>query len=471
MNNLNPQNIFPKEIQDIITNISIAQKVPEAVVATQILTSLGFAISNSYQVKINDNWIVRPNIWSISIADSGSNKSGLFSAILFPINQLKTDLDLYYNKQKEAFENMEKMEKLKTRKEKKEESVDLTFKEIKDITETQLYNSGNNICIQKPTKLTCTLENLTNAALLKALDVKHNNGRALLINYDEIGGFYAALQGKASDETDLNKMYDYSPYSKERQDETIISYIQDKTVSFIGTTQKEMLFNIFTRDRILNGNVFRYLFVEDNTTEIINHFKGLNAKKSEEFNQSFKEYLQIFGHFTEHYKQEPFKIELICTDEILNYLGEIRDNLDKTFINESIDIKIYKNIVGKINGYIIKFAIIINRLNAYYNTTEGNYELHREDFEKAEQLAKYYIQNILNVLEYIGNKTNKIANNDVEATFIDNLPMSFNTKEFVERYMLELHVSKPTSERRLKKFIQEGYFKSNSKGQYYKINS
>ncbi|HLO60939.1 MAG TPA: DUF3987 domain-containing protein [Bacteroidales bacterium] len=459
---------LPGSLNEINRRFAEMLNVNEAVVISQTLTVLGWSLCNRYESTITSTWYYRPNLWCMSVLPSGANKSGSLDTAFKPLESLNAEVYSKYLKQKEAWEAVQKAERQKSRKQKDPESVTKSIEEIDRALNYKLYNAGHNITVDKPVKYECYLENMTMQGMLRSL--MNNEGRAAIIRYDEIAGFYTSLNNSGSDETDLNKLYDYSSYKKTRQDSTLDAFIREKTVSLISTTQKKFLFDIFKQMRIDNGNLFRFLFVFESSDgddkRFVNPF-NINIGKKTAFEDAMRDYMELFNHFLPSYESTPSRINLQITDEVMIHLAIVRDEITQYYADKC-ESGLLASIIAKFDGYLVKFAIILNRIWAYYENTEDDITLKDVDFDRASVLVKYYLDNTLKVLEYVSNPANRLVDNPKELDFIAEMPDNFSTSAFIDKYIVKYNCGKRTAEKYLSTLKNKGLIRKNKQGEYYK---
>lgn len=467
-----PINSIPEFLRKSIVEYCDINRAHLDSIATNILNICGFVLSSDYQVEVKRGWIERPNIWSIQIAKSGSGKSHQFDDAIKRVNykdlklheDFKRKMDIYL-----GYLDLKKSSK------KDDESflllrnylVDNGFGHLIDTIE----EDGDGVL--KPNKLNCSIENFTFEGLYKTLE--NNNSKPLLIKYDEIKGLFNSFNRftKSDDEEGFLKLFSYSSFKKTRQDEDASAYIKEKTVSLIGTTQKGALFDIFQDHRVENGNVFRFLFVIDGHDDSVNVYKTLDYKTIEL--EPLENFYKFCDFYLTNFESEDVRKTLKISEDAYSFLAKWRDEMNEKYSVSVYDKDVYDAAMGKMDSYVHRLAIIINRLRLFdeYETTRDSRVLMNdmilvEDYENSTKLVEYYLNTLFIIMDMVVLKYNKFFRNNDEIEFFKDLPntFTFNTFRTLHSQLMDVHVK--TSERRLKQFVAAGLIKKNRNNEYYK---
>jgi hypothetical protein len=470
--NLFPEGVFPMEIENMLKSFGVSNNIKYDIMTTHFLCAFGFALCHRYEVKIHKTWLIRPNLWVITIGQSGTNKTGLMQTVYKPIVDKELELVLKYKNDCDIYKKQQKIEKVKTKQKKNPDSVDLSEKDITNIEQHLDNQSGQNF--GEPTEFSTKNEDFTFAQILKQLDYKHNDGRQHIIIYDEMLGLFKSFNsyGGTHDEETYNKLYDYGSMTVKRKNGELNSIIKEKCVCLGGSTQKPTLFQMFTPERIYNGNIYRHCFAIDDDNEYVNPLNNINDKDNLTYDQHLEMYCKIITKLLANFSYNVNRKELKYSQEAFEYYKNYIDECNNNYGENENSLSVF----GKMINSITKYAIILNRLNSIDYSDENptinddDLTINLNEIIKACQINEFYIKNIFKVLDYTGNKVNKIAKNGTELKFLDELPMTFKTKDFIDKYMVEMNVSESTAKRRLKKFTNDGGFKRNRNGEYYKPN-
>lgn len=467
-----PINAIPEFLRKSIVDYCDINRAHLDSIATNILNICGFTLSADYQVEVKRGWVERPNIWSIQIAKSGSGKSHQFDDAIKRVNYKDLKLHEEYKKKLEIYLGYLDLKKgskkddestLRLRNYLHENGVSHLIEKVEEIGDSVL----------KPDKLNCSIENFTFEGLYKTLE--NNKNKPLLIKYDEIKGLFNSFNRftKSDDEEGFLKLFSYSQFKKTRQDEEASAYIKEKTVSLIGTTQKGALFDIFQDNRVENGNVFRFLFVIDGHDDSVNVYKTLDHSTINL--DPLEDFYMFCDFYLANFENDGNRKTLKITEDAYRYLSTWRDEMNEKYSMSNYDMDVYDAAMGKMDSYIHRIAIILNRLrlfNEYKNTMNGHVLLNDtitiEDYENSSQLIEYYLNTLFVIMDMVVLKYNKFFKNNEEIEFFKDIPntFTFNTFRTLHSQMMDVHVK--TSEKRLRQFVAAGLVKKNRNNEYYK---
>lgn len=469
--NFFPDDTFRPEIVEVLKSFGVSNNIKYEVIALHFLCAFGFSLCHKYEFVMHGTWKIRPQLWVISVGKSGTNKTGLINSVYSPIIDKDIELAIKYKNDCDIYDKQQKMEQLKIKKSKNPESVDLSEKAISDIQQHLDNKSGMNF--NKPTELSTKNEDFTFAQILQQLDIKHNDGRQHIIIYDEMLGLFKGFNsyGGTHDEENYNKLYDDSSMTVKRKNGELNNIIKKgKCVCLAGTTQIQTLFQMFTPERVYNGNIYRHLFMIDDNNKFINPLNNIGDQNNLIYEENFKKYSKLILGLLSDYHFNINRTELKYTPEAFEYYKKHIDTCNKKYSENKNSLSVF----GKMINTITKFAIIINRLDDIdfgcddWKMTDNNIEINLNQIKRACRLNEYFINATFYVLDYTGNKANKVAENDKEFKFIDDLPQRFETSYFVDKYVALMNCSIRKAKSRLADFKKNGDFKSDIQGKYYK---
>jgi hypothetical protein len=310
------------------------------------------------------------------------------------------------------------------------------------------------------------VQNISTEKMYQILDDEHNNGKSILVQYDEIAGLFKDFNKfrAGSDEESWLKFWNLYGLKKSRVSEEASNYINETNVSIIGTTQFKALFEIFTDARIENGNVYRYLFTIDENEDKRNVFTDILEYKDVDVSL---EYNKMLKHFLEFYEYPSLaRTTLKLDDAGYEYVKTWRDEMNAR--DFGVDNRVYNSILAKMDSYIFRIAIILNRIRCYFDGCLQEDQISIEDLRNSAEILNYYISNTIYILGKIDIKLFRNFNSDKELTFYEALPATFTSKDFVDKALVEIKMPKRTSERKLKKWCELKLIQKKSLGEYYK---
>ena len=433
MNDLNkfPIEVFHPKIKETINEIQRVYEVNPDVISSHILTTAGFPLNNVYQVKLTEDRIIRPNIWLLHYGYSGSAKSPLMYMITKSIDKKSFEINQSTSEKNE-------MEFLINTP---------TIEKVYQLSLGQFTPEGMNKVLEK------------------------NQGHSVIIRQDEISGLFKSFNqySKGQGEEDFLKNYNYNGESIARVDDKRNIFIKERNVSIIGCTQPQKVFEIMTKDRIYNGNVFRWLFVfDENDYSEKNSFQSL-LKVSNTFNPMLN-FNEMMNHFLKDYENDINRTDLVFNEECLTYSAEWINKVKKEFSND-IEKELLTSIISKMEDYLIKISIILNRTRQYYNNKLYDNNISIEDVRNSGLVVKYFISNTIKLLNKVVDPTSKHFKTENEKEFYYNLPNTFMGSDFVSLCQSQLGVSYPTGQRLLRKWTSKEVhlIGKNRHNEYYKL--
>lgn len=426
-----------------------------------LLTSIAYSLNNNFEVEPIKNRFIRPNLWTMYISPSGAGKTPLFDCILAPIRAKQNELHKQYKLQLKQFIQYT---------EERKKGI-LKDAEINTINDWLLENFG---CINtpiEPDKLTLIIGKYTSEGMNRVLSDNYNNGKAILLTSDEILSILKSFNqySKGSDEEDFLKYFNYGSESITRADSTKELFISEKNVSVMGCTQSDTIYTVITPERISNGNAFRWLYiVEDEINYNRNAFESM-LKVMPDYDV-MESYNQMIEHFLLNYSFTIRRTKLNLSNECILFAANWLNTVKKI---DTIEKKVLLNITAKMEDYLIKFAIALNRsrthLDNYINKTNiDNESIELVDMVNAEKVMKYFVQNSIDILNRVSNPTDKLFNSTTEREIYTNIPDVFQYSNFIGEYQRN-NLSAKTAQRRLKEYQNSKIVGKNKQGEYYKI--
>jgi hypothetical protein len=450
-----PVNAFTPHISDYIQLLSRNNKIHENVVASSVLNACGFVLSNFYEIEISGGWKERSNIWTIISLNSGMGKSVIMRTVYQPIIDYQTTL---INEIKKSNKLVFEWNSLI-----KENKIKMVGNYLDDnpILRNWLNNhSLNNTPPELKKQINLFSDDFTFEKLLTML--ADNDGHSFLIRADEIGGLFKMFNRyrQGNDEETLLKLWGYDAIKRDRISNESDSYITLPIVSLFGATQKQMLFDMYTDDRISNGNIFRFLFTLDEDLKTKNVFeqKDIYSNKLIPF---FEHYLSKFNGIKE---TETLLMEEGCRET----LEEWRENCKIKYVDiNKVNIDKFNSIMGKMDSYIFRIAIVLNRLDSYYN--KPNQFIRNEDILNSANIIDFYFNEIINVLNLTSIKYRKYLTDENEINFYEmELQPQQPYFEVIKLMEKKLNMTTIKANNLLLKWCEIGLLKRNAKGILYK---
>lgn len=425
-----PLDVFPRKIQDIITNWHQANKLPIDFYGLGVLTVCGAVVGNAYKLKYKNGQLYSPVLYSCVVGNPSIGKTPALNLTLKPIMKIESRF------QKEFEENKERWEIENEQSKKKEHS-------------------------EKPKRQDILLNDATVESICQA---HQSNQRGLLCYYDEMKGFMDN-QNKYRSGGDIQfwlSVWSGSNGKVNRASKDTI-YIESPSIAIIGGTQPSVLKKLVGKDNKDNGFLYRFLFVfpanmkkpHDTDVEID---ERIDAEYDRIVNQIFEMGGGING-FEQH--------KISMTHEAKKTFRDWKNKLtDET--NESHEDSV-KSLYGKLESYCLRFALVLHILELVCDKNAKSAEgttVSKPTIEKAIRLTAYFKGMGLKVLDEI--EINDPFNglpDDFKKCYAM-LPEIFTTKEGVS--LAEKHnIPERTFKRYLSKYTQ--LFIRENRGKYKKL--
>ena len=467
-----PIEVFHPSIQNTIREMNMYMTHNINASCGQMLTAIAYSLNNTYEVEPVKGRIIRPNLWSMYVSPSGAGKTPLMDAITKPIKKKEQEIKEEYKKQLAQFNQYTEERKKGC----------LTDKDQETIDQWLLDNFGCKNTPTEPQNATLIVGKYTTEGMDRVLSDKCNDGKAVLLLSDEVLSIFKSFNqySRGSGEEDFLKYFNYGSESVIRADSAKQVYIREKNVSVIGCTQSDTIFDVITPNRISNGNAFRWLYiVEDELDVNKNAFEAMLLAQPEY--DVMETYNKMIERFLLCYNTSVVRIPLTLSQDCIKYAANWLNEVKNT--EYDIDIKTLMNITSKMEDYLIKIAIVLNRsrkhldneinngLNTEIESAELADSIELVDMENAAKVVNYFINNTIKILNKVSDVDNKHFKTEAEKEFFDSLPITFKNTDFTGLYVNKGLGSLRTAQRKLKKLLSKEVklITRNAKGEFYKL--
>ena len=428
-----PVEVFPKPIQEIITETNKALNYPIDFIGASILYAISVSIGNSHRVEIMKGYEQNAVLYLAIVGRAGTNKSHPLSFALNPIEQRDNSKFQKFQHDKQEFEKASNL----TKKEREKQGID---EPIKPIWEQLLVTD------------------FTPEALI---DVHKYNKRGIGVYVDELASWFKNFNryNKGSEEQFWLSVWSGKPIRINRKTSEP-TYIELPFISVAGTIQPAVL-NELAKDRTENGFLDRLLFVIpnqlkkeywseteinpvviDNWKNIINKLLDVPIIQDEEFNPQ-SEILK----FTAEAKQLFFKWQREITD-----------------ISNKAENVVLSGIYAKMEQYALRFSLCLEMARFACNESDKQ-AIGIESVEGAIRLIEYFKNSALKVHSIVSS-TNPVDKLPTDKQILyNNLPEYFTTSEGVQ-----FAKNSGIAERTFKYFIgNRELFNNPKRGEYEKL--
>lgn len=414
-----PVEVFPKEIQDIISDTHKCLNFTVDHIAACLLFVASIAVGNSVIVEIKNEWMDKAILYVALVGKPGTNKTAPLKYALKPLfDRDKAELKKY-EKKMAAYEAAMKQ----------------PLKERKSVPEEPEYKQ-------------IVLSDFTTEVLVRQHKI---NARSLAVYVDELIGFIKCFNKYrgGNDEQVWTQLYNGGSVIVNRVSSQPLN-IEDTCIGVIGTIQPGLL-NEFAKGKTESGFVDRWLFAFPDDTA----YPKLNDAQLPK--ERTKEWCDIIDRIFEMpYTPgaKPFKLTRDAMKAYASWFNALADQKN----NAS---NAFAEMATKMERYCVRFAIVLEALKSSCDKKKMK-SVSLASLKGGIALCYYFIACALkarkkfssNPLDELTEKQRKIYND---------LPISFPTSEAVET-ALEYGMS----ERTMKEWLKTYFFKHVSHGQYEK---
>ena len=379
-----PIDVFPVQIQNIITDYNKYLNYPIEFTSASILGATSVTMGNCIRLEVIKRWIEKPILFIIMIQDRGYKKSHPMDEIFNPIFLKEELFAEQFDESVIEFKNQ--------------------LKEDKDF-------DGD-----EPVKKRITISRFSPEVLYK---IHKNNPKGIIIHCDEAKAWFGTFnqQSNNADEQMWCNMYN----GKHLQRDTIThghQYIANAFVSILGGTQPDEIME-FIKKNTNNGLVDRILFIYPD------YLKKQKWSKTDIPSTTVEQWENIYSNLSSLFKYDPENIKTVkYTDEAFEKLCDWQSKINDED-NEKED-KIFTGIVAKAETNVHRIAMILEALSLATNGENSMNNVGLTAVNGAIKLIEYFIDEALKVRNY----SNK-SKTDFKSIWFDLLPKEFTTEEAI----------------------------------------
>lgn len=445
-----PIECIEPEFATIISEFSRINVVEEGLVATSILNSMGFFLSNSYVLEVRENWEERANIWGIIATHTGLGKSVTMkytTSSIVKLQNLLIETTKKHNALYDEWLSMLKANKIKI--------YDGYLDEHPELRNWLSKNGFNQTPpVYKPL-VNVYVDDFTFEKLGTILE--DNAGHALCITTDELLSLFKCFNAyrKGSDDEKFLKLWSYAPYKADRVTQGRSYYVKNPTISVMGATQPDFLSKIFTDDRKANGNIFRFLFAIDKKKIST---KNVFLKMEKNLDSSI--YYRFLDKYLTTFIGLKGEERLRLNPDCLRYVGQWRDKMEIKYVkNQEQDVNDFNGIMGKMDSNLFRVSIILHAMHEYINGTMSD-EISLDTITKSSKIIEYYINEIFYVMSYTNIGYKKHLKDNIEIDFYENvMPNVIPLNELTLLMEKSLSYSRWKIRNKINKWVEVGVIK------------
>lgn len=427
-----PVDVFPDEIQQVITATNESLNFPIDFIGASILYAVSVAVGNTHKIEVKTEWQESAVLYLSIVGNAGTNKSHPVKFALKPIEQ-RDDL-AYQQYQRERQE----------------------YDTILNLTKTERGQQG----FDQPTEPAWQQSLVSDFTPEALTDVHKFNKRGVGVYADELASWFKNFNryNKGSEEQFWLSVWSGAPIRINRKTSEPI-YIQKPFISVVGTIQPGVLDDLAS-NRTENGFLDRILFVmPDGLKKPYWNETVLDPVITENWQTIIKSLLDMPIKYDEENKIQPEILQF--TPDADQYLREWQKDLtNKT--NEAND-EVLSGINAKIETYAIRLALIL-QLIQYACGNDDKQAVGIDAVKGALKLTEYFKNTAIKVRSIILNDDPLIKLPTDKQDLYTALPDDFATGEGVE-----LAKSVGIPERTFKRFIRnKDLFDNYERGKYEK---
>jgi len=423
-----PVEIFPKEIQEIIFEVSNVFKFNIDYLGAGILAAVSAAIGRSHQLEVKTGWLIKSNLFIIIVGRPGDAKTPALNFCINPINKQDNLYFSEYNKHMDEYE-----------------------KGLEDKTE-------NNDQLKKPYLKKILMNDYTPEALIQTLN--HNKNGVCIVS-DEFIGLLKNMNryNNSGEEESLLTYWSGNTISKDRTSTRSIR-ITDPFVSLIAGIQVGVLNSLAKGNKSSNGFIDRLLFVYPYKFEKIQwNNNSIDEIHLTNYNNIISNLINLKND--KHESVVKLKIEKKAHE----YLNRWQNN------NKTDDLFDYeRGISVKLEDYVYRFALILQIMNSTIKNNENKSEVQLPSIKGGIKLYHYFFYNAMQVRDQLAPKNYLDNLTPLKKAILKDLPNKFSKKESIEIACKEINGKPRISKRSLHTLLKdEKLFIRVSQGEYEKV--
>jgi len=380
-----PITIFPKWLQTYCENVAHTQQVPTDMVAMMMLSCFSTACMKKISIEVSPNWKQDLNLYLLTLAPSGTNKSGVVKVLRKPI----TDYEENYNISNHSDLQQKKSDWRTATNQLKEIEKELAKPTISD-KQSQTYKAKRNLLIeqlngQEPTEMRLLCDDATIEVMAKLM---HENGGKLAMIEAEGHGFIQKLQGQYSGTSNLDLVLksDEDPtFRVDRINSERKGFLIKNPRMTIGLACQPSIFKNLKQE--LHGTGLFARFLISNSTHKFKARKLNNDKPDELAQKNYERSIkQILTRKNE--------ITLKLAPDAYDLFNEIFNGIQNELFNGDLMNEPGKSFGGKLAGRIARIIGIVHMMEQTGYASPST-EINLETVAHCQPLVEYFISHKL----------------------------------------------------------------------------
>lgn len=383
-----PIDIFPDDIKNYFLLCKNTLNSNIDYMGCSFLWLLSLIIGNSLKVRVKGGWVESAVVWISLVGEAGIGKTPSISRVIYPLEKINNrEIKKYIKNSRlyEAYNDLDKKEK------------------------------QNNEEVKKPSKSQMIVSDFTIEAIT---DLHEESKNAVGVFCDELAGWYKDMN-KYRAGSDLE--FWLSSWSNKgiamNRKTAKSSFVESPILPVLGGIQPKILVQFFTEENKDNGFIDRMLTAFPDA--IVDEYN--ENELSEDIQNWYNDYIVNFYN--------TIKNDFVIYDpdgEILSKVVPFSEGAKNKWIKVFNEITGYQNsdneneymksMYPKQKSYIPRFALLLNTLYAYDDTTTSISEISEKAMDGAIQLSRYFVlmakKHKLNTMEYAEVKKVAVQNDN-----------------------------------------------------------
>ena len=377
-----PLESFPDWIQNYCKDLANAQQVPADMVVMILLSCFSTASMKKIVIKITETWMQDTNLYTLTLAPSGSNKSGVMTELKKPI----FDFESNYNK-KNAQLLKETISKRRINEAKRQNLIKELAKQVNDSRQEQQLQASLNLVDRElsepeptPLRLLCDDATVEKIAFL----MRHNENKIAIIEPEGIG-LFQTIQGRYSGASNLDlvlKSDEDSSYQVDRMNNEREDFKLNKPRMTIGIAcQPHILANL--KSEIHDTGLFARFLISNCSNRFTKRKLSRTARPNTQLQNQYEEAITSLLNQTE-------EVILTFSDEAFKAFNLMYDRIEEEKFEGALAGEKGQAFGGKLAGRIARIIALVHIMEQT-NTTE----IPTTTVERCKPLIDYFISHKL----------------------------------------------------------------------------
>jgi len=418
-----PIEVFPKELQEVITALHETSGIPLDFYAGSMLSIFSSVMGNSYHVTDLNGYEQIGSLFLCIVGNSSIGKSPAFKACLRPLYKLE-----------------------------------IKFKE-------EFKAEKNNKAIRKEVLITdATIESLT--------DTLSNNPRGELLYKDEMVGWMNSMT-RYSNSSDINYYLEIwqGNFAKTNRIGQASNFVSNPFLGILGGTQPKLLYQFTKGDNLHNGFIQRLLFVyPDNQKKAKRSKKRIDPNLKNRYDEWVN---RVYDLPFDKDAENPIQT-LKLTEAADERWGEWYDELTDEINSYEDPNHPIISCLRKLEQYCLRFSLILEVVRQCEDTFAEIETVSLNSIKGAILLTEYFKSMLLKVFEQLENPLKSYSKKDL--AFLNALDDDFDISkglEAAQKIGLSNSIKKETWRRaffrKMNQFIKDGIIEKIGTGHYKKL--